>query len=215
MTTELTTAATDAAMGLLALVLLIDLRRLRVRSPWQRGIWTQVFGLLCAGSVLGAVAHGVDLSPEVRGYLWWPLYLSLGLAVALFVVGAVGDWRSESAGQRLYPWALAAGTLFFAASQWLGGAFLIFVVYEGVAMVLALALYVAVALRGERWAWWASWGIALTLAAAAVQASPLRLTIGVPFDHNGLFHLVQMVATVLIARGVRAGLQVAAPGTAG
>lgn len=205
--TELTTAATDAAMGVLSLLLLVDLRRLRVRSTWQRDVWSEVFGLLLAGSILGAVAHGFDLAPGTRAQLWLPLYLSLGLAVALFVVGAVGDWKGDAAGRRLFPWAAAAGVGFFAASQWLGGAFIIFVVYEGAAMLLALALYARVALRGDTWAWWTTTGIGLTLAAAAVQASSLRLTFVVPFDHNGLFHLVQMVATLLIATGVRRGLR--------
>ncbi len=203
--TELTTAATDAAMGVLSLLLLVDLRRLR--STWQRDVWSDVFGLLLAGSILGALAHGFDLAPDTRALLWLPLYLSLGLAVALFVVGAVGDWKGETAGRRLFPWAAAAGVAFFAASQWLGGAFILFVVYEGAAMLLALALYARVALRGDTWAWWMTTGIGLTLAAAAVQASSLRLTIVVPFDHNGLFHLVQMVATLLIATGVRRGLR--------
>ncbi len=203
--TELTTAATDAAMGVLSLLLLVDLRRLR--STWQRDVWSDVFGLLLAGSILGALAHGFDLAPDTRALLWLPLYLSLGLAVALFVVGAVGDWKGETAGRRLFPWAAAAGVAFFAASQWLGGAFILFVVYEGAAMLLALALYARVALRGDTWAWWTTTGIGLTLAAAAVQASSLRLTIVVPFDHNGLFHLVQMVATLLIATGVRRGLR--------
>ncbi len=205
--TELTTAVTDAAMGALSLVLPVNLRRSRVRSTWQRDVWSGVFGLLFAGSVLGALAHGLDLAPSIRARLWLPLYLSLGLAVALFVVGAVGDWKGEAAGRRLFPWAVAAGVGFFVASQWLGGAFIVFVVYEGAAMLLALALYARVALRGDVWAWWTTTGIGLTLVAAAVQASSLRLTVVVPFDHNGLFHLVQMAATLLIAAGVRMGLR--------
>lgn len=204
--TELTTAVTDAAMGMLSLVLLLDLRRLHVRSAWQRDVWSDVFGLLLAGSILGAIAHGFDLAAQVRVRLWLPLYLSLGLAVALFVVGAVGDWQGEAAGRRLFPWGVAAGIGFFAASQWLGGAFLLFVIYEGAAMLLALGIYLGVACRGERWAWWTAAGLGLTLVAAAVQATSLRVTLGVPFDHNGLFHLVQMPATLLVAAGVRTGL---------
>ena len=205
--TELTTAATDAAMGVLSLLLLLDLRRLRVRSAWQRNVWSEVFGLLVAGSVLGAITHGFELAAAVRAQLWLPLYLSLGLAVALLVVGAVGDLMGEAAGRRLFPWAVAAGVGFFAASQWLGGAFLIFVIYEAAAMLLALAIYVRVAMRGEASAWWTASGIGVTLVAAAVQATSLRMTLVVPFDYNGLFHLVQMAATVLIAVGVRAGLR--------
>lgn len=208
---ELTTAATDAAMGVLSLLLLLDLQRLRVRSVWQRSVWSEVFGLLLAGSILGAIAHGFDLAAGVRARVWLPLYLSLGMAVALFVVGAVGDLRGDAAGRRLFPWAIGVGLGFFAASQWLGGAFLIFVVYEGMAMLVALGIYVRVALRGDSWAWWTAAGIGLTLVAAAVQATSLQVTLVVPFDHNGLFHLVQMMATLLIAVGVRTGLRAPRP----
>ena len=52
---QITTAAIDAAIGVLSLLLCLDLRRLRVRSAWQRNVWSEVFGLLVAGSVLGAV----------------------------------------------------------------------------------------------------------------------------------------------------------------
>ena len=46
-------------------------------------------------------------------------------------------------------------------------------------------------------------GIALNMAAAAIQAGgSVRLNVGVPLDHNGAFHLVQMVAIVALVAGV-------------
>jgi hypothetical protein len=50
-------------------------------------------------------------------------------------------------------------------------------------------------------------GVALSLAAAAVQVSPLSLRLGVRFDHNGLFHLIQIAGVVLLAAGVRQSLR--------
>jgi hypothetical protein len=50
-------------------------------------------------------------------------------------------------------------------------------------------------------------GIALTIVAAAVQASALSVRLIVPFDHNGLFHLVQLIATAAFANGLRRGLE--------
>ena len=50
-------------------------------------------------------------------------------------------------------------------------------------------------------------GVALTLVAAAVQVSPLSMRIIWPFDHNGLFHLVQIVAVLMIASGLRPGMR--------
>jgi hypothetical protein len=47
--------------------------------------------------------------------------------------------------------------------------------------------------------------ISLNLAAAAVQASSVSFEIFVPFDHNGVFHLVQMVALATLGLGLRLG----------
>ncbi|HUL73106.1 MAG TPA: hypothetical protein VLT86_08390 [Vicinamibacterales bacterium] len=201
--TELTTAATDAALALLCVVLLVSLLRRPAQQSWRRAIWASVFALLAIGSVIGAIAHGLDLSDAARAVWWRPLYLSLGLCVALFVVGAIGDWRGQRAARAALPWATAAGLGFFAVTQLGGGSFLFFVGYEAVAMIAALATYLMLWRRhAMAGAGVVATGIALTLVAAAIQQTSFSATIVWPFDHNGLFHLIQMVAVVVIARGL-------------
>ena len=206
--TELTTAATDAAVGVVSLALLLRLVAMPVNSTWKRALWCWVLGLLGLASVLGAVAHGMELPESVVAVLWWPLYLSLGLTVALFFIGGIHDWRGEAAARALLPWSVGIGAIFFAATQLLGGAFLIFVVYEAIAMVATLAMYAFLSVTGRlAGARMIAVGIGLSIVAAAVQASTLSVRLIVPFDHNGLFHLVQLVATAAIASGVRRGLE--------
>ena len=48
--------------------------------------------------------------------------------------------------------------------------------------------------------------IVLNLVATAVQASDVTIHVIVPFDNNGVFHLVQLVAIVTLAYGLRVGL---------
>jgi hypothetical protein len=204
--TELTTALTDAALGVLCLGLLVWLMRMPLRAPWKKTVWGSVFGLLAVASVLGALAHGLDLSEPVRAALWQPLYLSLGLTVALFLVGAIGDWRGERAGRALFPWAIAAGAGFFAITRLSDGSFLVFIAYEAVAMLSALAIYLFLWTRGLAGAGLVAIGIGLTLVAAAIQVSHLSVNVIVPLDHNGLFHVVQLVAVVVMANGLRRGL---------
>jgi hypothetical protein len=167
-----------------------------------------VFGLLVVASVLGTVVHGLELSESLRSVLWRPLYLSLGLTVALFLIGGMHDWRGEAAARALLPWAIAIGVSFFAVTQLSGGAFLIFVVYEATAMLATLAMYVFLSITGRlAGAGMMTVGIGLSIVAAAVQASPLSVRLIVPFDHNGLFHLVQLTATVALANGLRRGFE--------
>jgi hypothetical protein len=91
--TELTTAATDAIIAVIALFCVAVLNSRRAGHPWRVAIWSWVFGILAFASALGALAHGLDLSEATRSWLWRPLYLALGLVVALFVVGAVYDFK--------------------------------------------------------------------------------------------------------------------------
>jgi len=210
--TELTTAATDAVLGLLCLAVFLRFLAIRVNATWKRALWCWVFGLLGLASVLGAVVHGLELSASVVAVLWRPLYLSLGLAVALFLIGGIHDWRGEAAARALLPWAVGIGASFFALTQLLGGAFLIFVIYEATAMVATLAMYVFLSTTGRlAGAGMITLGIGLSIVAAAVQASALSVRLIVPFDHNGLFHLVQLAATAALANGLRRGLETEGP----
>ena len=206
--TELTTAATDAALGLLCLAVLLRLRAMEVNAIWKRALWCWVFGLLVVASVLGTVVHGLELPESLRSVLWRPLYLSLGLTVALFLVGGIYDWRGEAAARALLPWAAGIGVIFFAVTQLSGGAFLIFVVYEAIAMLATLAMYVFLSTTGRlAGAGMMTVGIGLSIVAAAVQASALNVRLIAPFDHNGLFHLVQLTATAALSNGLRRGLE--------
>ena len=83
----------------------------------------------------------------------------------------------------------------------------------GAAIILAAFLLAGFFVPGTRplgWGhavWFGVWlmvfGIGRNIVAAAIQASgTVRLNLGVPLDHNGVFHLVQMVAIVVLVAGV-------------
>jgi hypothetical protein len=161
---------------------------------------------MAVASFLGAMAHGVTWSESVRTAIWQPLYLSLGLTIALFVVAAVCDWRGVDLARAFLPWMLAIGVAFYAATWFLNGAFILFIAYEAVAMLAALAIYGWLYSQGVAGAGLIAAGIGISIAAAVVQATSLQLTVVVPFDHNGLFHLVQLAGIVVLSSGVRARL---------
>lgn len=207
--TERSTAATDALLALLCLACVLYLRRFRDRDGWKVGIWSGAFALLGLSAVLGAVAHGFEMAESVRALLWAPLYLGLGLAVALFGAGAVHDLSGRRASRRALPVLVGTALVFFALTL-IDGRFLIFILYEGVVMLLALAAYGWLAARGRLpGAGWMAAGIVLSLVAAALQATRIvpRLELIWTFDHNGIFHLVQMPALVLLALGLGKALR--------
>lgn len=204
---EATTAVTDALLGVVCLAAAVVAMTTATSATWARALWTAAFTLLACGSLLGAVAHGVRMSDARRAALWQPLYLSLGLAVALVAVGAVHDWRGVGAARTVLPWALGAAALFLGAALLAGGRFVIFIAYEAVALLTALAIYLLLTVRGSTpGAAAMALGVAVSLAAAAVQVSRVRVRLVWQFDHNGLFHLTQMAGIVALALGVRANL---------
>ena len=204
--TELTTSATDAALAIECVVIMTYLWRAPAGDRWRTGLWCWVFGLIAFSSLLGAVAHGLEMPDSVRETIWKPLYLSLGILVALFIVGAVFDWRGRAAAVRLVPWGIGAGAVFFGLTEFFGGAFIVFGVYEAAAMVTALAIYsFLAAMHRLKGAGVVAAAILLNLAAAGVQATDVSVRIVFPFDHNGVFHLVQMAGTAVLGLGLRTG----------
>ena len=75
-------------------------------------------------------------------------------------------------------------------------------------MLFALAAYMRIALRGDlAGAWLLVAGVFTTIVAAGIQASKVVVFDFVwAFDHNGVYHLVQMVAAVLLVAGLRRSL---------
>jgi hypothetical protein len=207
--TEQTTAATDALVAFIAVAFAVMLSVEGGKSDRTKGrIWSAVFGLLAVAAALGAIAHGFQMSERTNELLWMPLNLVLGVTVALFVIGAVYDLRSFSLPRLLVPILLAIGVAFFVVTALIPGSFLVFVVYEAIAMLFALVVYIVLAARRTlRGATMMAVGVLVSIVAAAVQATgAVRFTLIWDFDHNGAFHLIQMVGLVFLLIGLRTDL---------
>ena len=202
--TELTTAATDLLLGGLSLLLMVRLLLLAVTDRRKRGYWAAMFGALAVASLLGAVAHGLDLSAATREALWQPLYLSLGLVIAFFVLGSLHDLKGEPLSRPLTPWLLAVAVGFYLLTRFLSGSFLLFILYEAAGMLTALSIYLFLFFsRRQPGAGFMCTGIAVTMVAAVVQAmAGARLHLIFEFDHNGLVHLIQLPGVLLIYQGL-------------
>jgi hypothetical protein len=206
--TEMTTSATDVVLAIECVVVLACLRRKPTGDPWRSGLWSWVSGLLAFVSFLGAAAHGLEMPDSLRAAIWKPLYLSLGLLVGLFLVGAFFDWQGRVVAMRLVPWSIGLGIIFFGLTEVLNGNFIIFILYEAAAMASALVIYSFLAATHRLpGAGIVAIAIFLNLVAAGVQASSMAFTMLVPFDNNGVFHLVQMVGIATLGLGLRMGMR--------
>ena len=207
--TEQTTAVTDALLAIVAALFALLVSQAGRDSDRTKGrIWAAGFSLLAIASVLGAIAHGFKMSSRINELIWMPLNLALGLTVALFVIGAVYDFRRFSIPRTLTPIMLAVGFFFFGVTVAIPDSFLVFVIYEAVAMLFALAIYTLMSVRGRlRGAPLMAVGVLISIVAAAVQASgAVAFTWIWDFDHNGAFHLIQIVGLVFLLLGLRMDL---------
>lgn len=199
--TEQTTAATDLMLACLAGFFALK----SAATGFRPRLWRWVFGLLALAGLLGALAHGLVLESGLKDWLWRGIYLSLALTVALFALVVLTDLGGDAMGRR-WRWPLVAvGCGFFAYTLFFPDSFLPFIVYELLAMGFALLGYGWLARRGRPGAGWLCAGVALTIVAAGIQATKLiSFTLVFAFDHNGVYHLVQLPALWLLYRGARA-----------
>ncbi|WP_028458987.1 hypothetical protein [Chloroflexus sp. Y-396-1] len=202
---EQTTAVTDL---MLAGAALGAIWRLRTGRGWRARLWQLAFGLLAMSSLLGAIIHGLRLSAATRERLWQPLNALLALVISFFIMLAIGDRWGENVSRRISPALISTAPAFVWISRRFQRGFLTFIIYETVAMTIALAIYTDLAYRHRfPGAGKIASGILVTILAAAIQNSSMELHIGdLVFDHNGLFHLVQMVGLLFLMEGARASI---------
>ena len=207
--TEQTTAITDAVLGLEAILLALYLQRFLPLQSSRVRYWQVLLLLTAAASLIGAIAHGFAMSEATYEALWQPLKLTLGLIVANLVLAAIFDIYGAKTAQRVGPWLLVVALCFFGVTFIEGTTFLIFIVYEAAGMLFCLAVYTILGLtRRLAGAGIIAAGIILQLTAAAVQAcGPFEIRLIYLFDHNGMFHIIGMLATLVMIFGVTRGFE--------
>jgi hypothetical protein len=207
-TIEQVTAATNLPLVISSLAAVACLWRRRDAHPLRAWLWIGMFGGLAIATGLGVFAHGLALDPAVRKLLWHPINAALGLTVACFAAGAVLDRWGPGAAVRALPVLLLLSAGFFGYATFWADSFRPFILYEGTAMLFCLTLYLTLCVqRHLAGAGWMVGGVGITILAAVLQAMPaVALRLGVTFDHNGVFHLVQLPGLLCLLTGVQIGL---------
>ena len=204
--TEQTTAATDVLMALLAFFVTLKVYKAGKDVDSKKTmIWVWAFGLLTFAAAIGSIAHGLQMSKLTNFVLWQPLNLSLGIAIGLFVAGVVYDYRNFSLPNVLIPVLLVCAVIFFTVTVILPNAFIVFIVYEAIAMLFSFVVYTILAKRKKiQGAGLMAAGILVTIVAAAIQAvETIKITCIWEFDHNGIFHIVQMIGLIILLKGLQ------------
>jgi hypothetical protein len=166
-------------------------------------LWSGAFAATAAAALVGGITHGVgpEAGPVAATLLWKATVLLAGTVSFFLVASAAAATFSPKAANF---WIAAAALKLAAYSAWmLGHDAFQYVIYDyGSAMLIVVALQLVRRSRGPApGAWWIVAGIAGSLLAAGVQYSgiaPHR-----HFNHNDLYHVLQMAAAWLLYRGGR------------
>lgn len=199
---ELTTAATDL---LLAMVCLSCIRHLARRGDAVGRLrpWSAAYGLFAIAAVLGAGAHALLVPDGYYRLMWAPIYLALSLAISCFLLGVVHDVLPDRRGT-LRPVLVGLGLLCFVVAVTFPSHFVVFLAWQGLGLAIAIAVYGSLWLLGRLpGAGWICLGLVISVLAALVQGTAaLSFTLIWPFDHNGVFHLIQLPGLAAIAHGL-------------
>ena len=181
------TVLTDYALGGVAAWLSLLLFR---HPQASRRLWGLAFAALAAAAFLGGTWHGFLQS----ALLWKATTLSAGLASFGMVAGSAYAAFRGAPRSAVITAALAKLVVYWA---WMLGhdAFIYVVIDTGIAFLIVAALHL--------WKWNGPIlaGVAVSIAGAAVQASGFRLH--EHFNHNDLYHVIQIAALALLYRGAK------------
>lgn len=194
------TALSDWIMGAIALGCAAVLRA----DPPQRSVmrWRMGFVATGVGSIAGGVYHALSLtaSQTLLDVIWKLSTLSVGVA-SFFMLLATAASHLGGRGARLLT-ALAALQLALYAFWMLGHDDFLWVIIDfGSAMLCVAVLQAATCRLAPVASRWILMGIGVAAAGAAVQALGVRPH--PKFNHNDLFHVIQMVSLVFLFRGAR------------
>lgn len=204
---EPTTALTDLVLSLLALGFAVQLlpyaRRLRQESIHD---WGFAFGALAIGALAGAVSHGFapQLSETTYAVIWRTTLYAIGFASFYMVAGtARAALRTRIASWLILISAIKlVGFLYWTTlDPGFGKVVLDYVPNMIAVFVMGLMLRKR---RRDRAGSWLAAGVIVSFIAAGIQVS--GLTLHEHFNHNDLYHVIQMGALTLFYRGA-AGLQ--------
>ena len=192
------TLITDYALGALCVVLAM---RMRSRGlPQNRSDWTAALLACAIAAFAGGTYHGFLpwMDATFAAVLWRLTLLAIGWAAYAAVVATC---RAHLGGvQETVIWVARAQLGIYALAAIARGDFIVAIIDYSLAFGFVLAVHA--------WAWskysdsaarTVVGGVLVTFAAAGIQAAGIAPHAA--FNHNDLYHVVQMAGTALLYRG--------------
>jgi len=167
----------------------------------SRALWALAFAALALAAALGGTWHGFApaFAPIAVLLVWKATVLCVGVGSFGMLAGSAIAITAGNARKTLVA---IAGVKLAVYSAWMvGHSEYVYVIADtGTALVLVAALHLRSAAR-DRASRWILAGVGVSVLAAGVQAGGFALHRN--FNHNDLYHVIQIVAMVLFYAGAR------------
>lgn len=191
------TMATDYLLALFALVFAVRLVSETRRPPAIA--WTIAFGLTACAAIAGGTFHGLRelMSEPGLAVLWKLTMVSVGGASMMLALGLI-QARFSGRSRIMLSTLFVAKFAIYVIWIWSRDSFLWVIIDYGITILFMLVVE-AWHLRKSAASRWIVASLAISIVAAAVQQSGWALH--EHFNHNDLYHLIQIVALWLLYRG--------------
>lgn len=193
------TLISDLVLAAVSATLAFRLRRATVPNNTPARAWSGTLALAAVSSALGGLSHG--FGPELPAWadalLWRATLWALSLAAAAMAWSLVDELAAPD-GRRGWRVAIVAKAAVFIGVMALAPQFVLAIADYGVAMLAWLG---ASAVCRRAWRGWFAAGVAVSILAAGVQQAGPDLA--AHFNHNDLYHVIQIGALWLLYRGAR------------
>lgn len=197
---EPATAITDLILGVFSLVLAWKLWR-RAAAQASRRYWAGALGASGIAALLGAFFHGAgpQVSRATLEVTWKAVTMSVGVVSFCLVSAAAIASLVAPLWRRLLRIAAAIQLIVYAAWMARHDDFIYVIAGYGTAMIIVAFLQLRDLRAAPSRARLILAGIGVSVGGAIVQASGVALHRH--FNHNDLYHVIQLVATYLLYRG--------------
>ncbi len=161
--------------------------------------WIVALILLGVAALLGGVAHGFNLFELFLG-----IYLCMAGIMGAICLATLNDGYGDETAQRWRNWIIGGAVIFYGMTLLYPHLLVVYTIIGGVILVPILLIYIRLWLQYPgRGNGYLLAGLMITLAGFAGIAFRVRLNMIWQFNHNDVYHLVQMVAIVLFYLGIR------------
>ncbi len=168
-----------------------------------RSCWAVAFAALALSAALGGTYHGFapSLAEGAQNLLWKATVMAVGVGTFGMVVGSsIGTTTGTL--RKLLLSVAAAKLVIYLAWMLSHDDFLYVIVDTGIAMAMVGLLHGWTAICGrDRASLWMLGGVGVSAFAAGVQA--MGYTLQPNFNHNDLYHVIQIAAMTLYYIGAR------------